>query len=98
KKTLNQWHRVLGHPGMKTVVAMWRKGLVTGMAVDESEPPEEQCEACVRGKQTVAPYPKRSETVVEGIGDLVVMDTWGPAPTQGIKGERYFWAFTDAHS
>ncbi|KAI9069503.1 hypothetical protein FKP32DRAFT_1551586, partial [Trametes sanguinea] len=60
-----------------------------------SEPPEEQCEACVRGKQTVAPYPKRSETVVEGIGDLVVMDTWGPAPTQGIKGERYFWAFTD---
>ncbi|KAJ8481821.1 hypothetical protein ONZ51_g5747 [Trametes cubensis] len=98
KKTLNEWHRILGHPGMKSVVAMWKKNLVTGMEVDESVPPEDQCEACVRGKQTVAPYPKRSETVVEEIGDLVVMDTWGPASTQGVRGERYFWAFTDMHS
>lgn len=98
KKTLNEWHRVLGHPGMKTVVAMWKKGLVDGMEVDESEPPEEQCEACVQGKQTKASYPKESGTVIEAIGDLVVMDTWGDAPTQGLSGERYFWAFTDGHS
>ncbi|KAL1944894.1 hypothetical protein VTO73DRAFT_2514, partial [Trametes versicolor] len=98
KKTLNEWHRILGHPGIKTVVAMWKKGLVEGMDVDESEPPEDQCEACVQGKQTKASYPKESGTVIEAIGDLVVMDTWGDAPTQGLSGERYFWGFTDGHS
>ncbi|CDO78192.1 hypothetical protein BN946_scf184635.g2 [Trametes cinnabarina] len=98
KKTLNEWHHILGHPGMKTVVAMWKKGLVRGMEVDESEAPDEQCEACVRGKQTTVPYPKQSETIVEEIGDLAVMDTWGEASTQGLKGERYFWAFTDVKS
>ncbi|TBU36673.1 hypothetical protein BD309DRAFT_877925, partial [Dichomitus squalens] len=94
-RTYDEWHRTLGHIGMKAVISMKRKGLVTGMEVDESVPPSEQCEACVRAKQTVAPYPKRSETEVEAIGDLTVMDLWGKAPTTGIRGEKYFSTFTD---
>ncbi len=95
KPTYNQWHCILGHPGMKAVIAMHKKGLVTGMEVDESEPPMDQCEACVQGKQTVAPYPKKSETEFTEIGEMTVMDTWGPASTKGIRGEQYWWAFTD---
>ncbi|CDO74694.1 hypothetical protein BN946_scf184847.g2 [Trametes cinnabarina] len=87
-----------GHPGMKTVVAMWKKGLVEGMDVDESELPEDQCEGCVQGKQTKASYAKASGTVIGKISDLTVIDTWGDAPTLGLGGERYFWAFTDGHS
>ncbi len=98
KRTYDEWHRVLGHIGMKAVISMKTKGLVEGMEVDESVPPSQQCESCVRAKQTVAPYPKKSETVVEAIGDLTVMDLWGKAPTTGIRGERYFSTFTDMHS
>ena len=93
--TYDEWHDILGHPGMKSVIAMHKKGLVTGMKVDESVPPSEQCDACVQGKQIVASYPKKSETEIAEIGDVTVMDTWGPASTTGIRGERYWWAFTD---
>ncbi|TBU36168.1 hypothetical protein BD309DRAFT_878844, partial [Dichomitus squalens] len=65
------------------------------MEVDTSVPPAEQCEACVRTKQTVAPYPKKSTTVAAAIGNLTVMDLWGKASTRGIRGEKYFSTFTD---
>ncbi|PIL28276.1 hypothetical protein GSI_09564 [Ganoderma sinense ZZ0214-1] len=97
-RTYDEWHRVLGHIGMKAVISMKKKGLVEGMEVDESVEPSQQCESCVRAKQTVAPYPKKSEMVVEAIGDLTVMDLWGKAPTTGIRGEKYFSTFTDMHS
>ena len=95
KPTYDQWHQILTHMGMKAVIAMKKQGLVLGMEVDESVPPSDQCEDCVRGKQMVAPYPKRSETEVLDIGDLTVMDLWGKAPVTGINGEKYFSTFTD---
>ena len=69
--------------------------MVTGLNVDWTAPRLTQCEVCIRGKQMVAPYLKESETKVEEIGDLIVLDTWGPSPVPGINGERYAWAFTD---
>ncbi|KAI0628137.1 hypothetical protein C8Q77DRAFT_1040917, partial [Trametes polyzona] len=50
---------------------------------------------CVRGKQVCEPYPKKSETVIGEINNLVVVNTWGEAPIQGLEGEQYFWVFTD---
>ncbi|EJF56320.1 hypothetical protein DICSQDRAFT_71736 [Dichomitus squalens LYAD-421 SS1] len=93
KRTYDEWHRTLSHISMKAVIAMKTKRLVEGMEVDERVPPAEQCEACVRAKQTVAPYPKKSATVVAAIGDLTVMDLWGKAPTIGIRGEKFFSTF-----
>ncbi len=95
KKTWDEWHRIFGHISMKSIMALKKRNMVVGMAVDESKPPSEQCETCVQAKQTIAPFPKKSDTEIAEIGDLTVMDLWGPASVRGIRGERYFATFTD---
>ena len=64
----------------------------------ESVPLSLQCKSCVCTKQTMVPYPKKSETVVEVIGDLTVMDLWGKALTTGIHSKKYFLTLTNMHS
>lgn len=96
KKTWDEWHRALGHISMQSVMALKKRGMVEGMAVDESKPPSEQCEVCIQAKQTIAPFPKKSDTNIAEIGDLTVTDLWGAASVQGRRGERYFATFTDA--
>ncbi|KAI0375970.1 hypothetical protein BV20DRAFT_931555, partial [Pilatotrama ljubarskyi] len=88
-------HRILGHISMQSVMALKKRNMVVGMAVDESVPPSEQCETCIQAKQTTAPFLKKSDTEIAEIGDLTVMDLWGKASVRGIRGERYFATFTD---
>ncbi len=89
-RTWDEWHKVYAHMGMKALQAMKRKDMVVGMEVDETVPASDQCEACIQGKQTIAPFPKKSESEVGAIGDLMVMDLWGKAAVMGIRGEKYF--------
>ncbi|KAJ3532326.1 hypothetical protein NM688_g7442 [Phlebia brevispora] len=89
------WHRAMGHISVGSLKTMKSKGMVSGMEVDESSEPTEQCTACIRAMQTVQPFPKKSETIVDRIGDLTVTDLWGPARVTGIRGEQYFMACTD---
>ncbi len=97
-QTWDEWHKVYAHMGMKVLQAMKQKDMVVGMEVDEMVPASDQCEACVWGKQTIVPFPKKSESEVGAIGDLTVMDLWGKASVMGIQGEKYFSTFTDAHA
>ncbi|KAH9924491.1 uncharacterized protein B0H18DRAFT_842825, partial [Fomitopsis serialis] len=94
-KTLDKWHRIFGHMDARAVLTLKRKGMVTGLEIDESEPTHEQCKTCVEAKQHVEPFPKKSLTEVKEIGDLTVSDVWGPARTAAIGGQLYYVSFTD---
>ena len=68
---------------------MKRKGLVTGLNVDWAALHLMQYKVCVWKKQIVAPYLRESDTKVERIRDLIILDTWGPSLVPGINGECY---------
>lgn len=93
-RTLDKWHRVLGHVNTWTINMLQKNNLVTGLIVDKSQAPT-QCTACIQGKQHVEPFPKQTDEKVQAIGDLTLSDVWGPAQIEGPGRERYFYTYTD---
>ncbi|KAH7093811.1 hypothetical protein BKA62DRAFT_625802, partial [Auriculariales sp. MPI-PUGE-AT-0066] len=69
--------------------------MIDGFAISDPDAKPKQCTACLQGKHRLTPFPKESTTTLGEIGDIVVSDVWGPAPTRGIHGEFYFTSFTD---
>lgn len=63
-RTWDEWHKIFAHLNYDYLRDMVRKGLVTGMDVDESIPASEQCRACIEAKHRRKPYPQRSFTRV----------------------------------
>ena len=62
---------------------MKKQNLVIGLNIDEPS----QCKACVQEKDGA-----------DEIGDLTASDVWGPAQTEGLSHEKYFYSFTDVKS
>jgi hypothetical protein len=94
-RTMDKWHRILGHVNPWTIQTMKGNNLVDGLIIDESQAPT-QCTACIQGKRHVDPFPKDTKEIAQLPGDLVVSDVWGPAQTKGPAREKYFYSFTDA--
>ena len=92
RRSWYDWHCTLGHLNMMQLRQL--KSFVNGMDVDESSPSDFECEPCTRAKHTRRPYPKESSTKY-AIGELTVIDTWGPARTRSLKGNTYFLGMTD---
>jgi gag-polypeptide of LTR copia-type/Pol polyprotein, beta-barrel domain/Integrase core domain/Domain of unknown function (DUF4219)/GAG-pre-integrase domain/Zinc knuckle len=94
-RTMDKWHRILGHVNPWTIQTIKGNDLVDGLIIDESQAPT-QCTACIQGKRHVDPFPKDAKETAQVPGDLVVSDVWGPAQTEGPAREKYFYSFTDA--
>ena len=88
------WHRRFGHISVSGLQCTLSKHLVTGMMVNENDPPKFDCDACTQAKQTQAPFPRQSESRAEQLGDLTHTDLW-ECHTMGIHGVRYFISFID---
>jgi Pol polyprotein, beta-barrel domain/GAG-pre-integrase domain/gag-polypeptide of LTR copia-type len=97
ERTLDKWHRILGHVNIWMIQTLKKNNLVTGLQIDESQAPT-QCNACIQGKRHVEPFPQRAEDKAEMTGDVIVSDVWGPAPIEGPRHEKYFYSFTDVKS
>ncbi len=97
-RTWDEWHRIYAHLNHDYLRKLVRHGLVVGMNVDESIPASEQCPSCIAGKQRIEPYPQKSHSEVDDVGDLTVADMWGPAHIKGINGELYLTVYTDVKS
>ena len=96
-RSWDSWHRVLGHINIGVIKLMKVRNLVTRMDVDLTTPVT-QCVACIQGKHHVEPFPKWAEDVATLVGDLSISDVLGPANTEGLAWERYFYSFTNAKS
>jgi len=95
--TIDELHRRLGHVGHEYIRQMLRKGLVTGVELDENSKPT-FCESCEWGKKHRKPIQKeREDPRPKAIGDEVHADVWGKAPVKTINGKEYSVNYTDGY-
>jgi hypothetical protein len=80
---------------MTGLETLHRKGLVTGLEVDEGSEPSKFCEACVQAKQSVRPFPKEADGQSQMPGEHTMSDVWGPARVASVGGGKYYISFTD---
>lgn len=86
------WHRRLGHLGLNNMKIL-RDKLARGICF--KDPKSVQCEPCLKGKQTILPFPKQKSTRATEVLELVHSDVCGPMETDSFTGCRYFLTFID---
>lgn len=89
------WHRRLGHLNSRSMNLL-KSGMATGIDYDVST--YEQCIACIEGKVTNLPFPKKSFSRASEVLGLVHTDVCGPMPVKSIGGARYLLTFIDDFS
>ncbi|KAG7311034.1 hypothetical protein JYU34_003892, partial [Plutella xylostella] len=89
------WHKRLGHLNARSMKLM-KNGLVTGM--DYPNTTFNPCVACIEGKQTRLPFPKKSYSRSSVKLGLVHTDVCGPMQVPSFSGKRYFVTFIDDFS
>lgn len=90
------WHRRLGHLNHRSMQLL-NKGMATGITYSNNSN-FEKCVACVMGKQTRLPFPKKSFNRATDILELVHTDLCGPMPCSSFSGSRYILTFIDDFS
>ena len=85
------WHARLGHPSMRLVQHLHKKGAIK---VSNKQFLDFICESCNLAKATQLPFlpvNKRSHLPFE----LVHFDLWGPAPVVSKQGFRFYVCIVD---
>jgi len=96
KNSLEDWHVRLGHLNVQAL----RQAVKTGSfrVVDVKNVNDDfECEVCVKGKMSRAPFPKKSLRK-SSAGDLVHSDVCGPMRVASLGRNRYFITFIDDYS
>ena len=89
-------HRRLIHAGEDRIEKLLKENLADGIEVLEGSTYRKICEPCIQGKATKQSHPKKSETIYENPGDLVVTDLKGPLKPMSREGFKYWATYTDA--
>jgi transposase InsO family protein len=96
RKSLEIWHRRMGHLNARDLVISVRNGKVRG--VDLIVPREKiDCEVCILGKMTRTPFPKNTDRKSELL-EIVHSDVCGPMRIESNGNARYFVTFIDDFS
>jgi transposase InsO family protein len=99
RATLMTWHRRLGHPSFKTVVALARSG-ANGMVITDLPtkiPSLDTCAACVAAKSVHFPHKEGRNRAGEYLG-RVHIDVAGPMPMKSAGGKEYEYVIVDDYS
>eukprot|EP00892_Ulva_mutabilis_P000456 jgi/Ulvmu1/10410/UM062_0005.1 len=88
------WHRRLGHPGERALMAVAAEAQLTEVVAGEIVP---QCHACKLGNQAREPF-VRSSSRAEKPLDLLHTDVMGPFQVRSWGGKRYAVTLMDDHS
>jgi hypothetical protein len=89
KATLMTWHRRLGHPSFKTLIALSESG-ADGMEITDLPkkiPGLDACAACVAAKMKHSPHKEGRERAEEYLG-RVHIDIAGPMPVKSASGKE----------
>jgi hypothetical protein len=97
KCTIDELHQVLGHVSHEVITNAIKKGMISGITLDENSKPT-FCKTCTKAKATRQLFPNELKTKSSAYGDLVHTDLWGPAQTATINGCLYYISFTDDYS
>eukprot|EP00892_Ulva_mutabilis_P004137 jgi/Ulvmu1/2095/UM124_0010.1 len=88
------WHRRLGHPGERALMAVAAEAQLTEVVAGEMLP---HCHACKLAKQAREPF-VRSSSRKEKPLDLLHTDVMGPFQVRSWGGKRYAVTLMDDHS
>lgn len=86
-RTLNEWHKTLGHADRKAIGEMQNKEAVTGFKIQDRQSCQ-ACSTCTAAKITRASHPQRDVETTE-VGELLDMELIGRIPIKGISGKHY---------
>lgn len=89
------WHRRLAHLNHRSMQLL-KQGMVTGISYNNGN--FLQCIACIEGKQTRLPFPKKSFNRATDILELVHTDLCGPMSCTSFSGSKYFLIFIDDYT
>jgi transposase InsO family protein len=96
--SIDEVHQRLGHIGHEHLRQLIKRGLVTGIELDEESKPT-FCESCEWGKKHRKPIQKVWEDPKpKAVGEEVHSDLWGKAPVKTINGREYASTFIDGCS
>ncbi|POM67185.1 Integrase catalytic core protein [Phytophthora palmivora] len=89
------WHARMGHPSENAMINTQR---ITNGTPTVGRGIKTLCGGCMKGKQTVSPFPSRSERKTSRVLELVHTDVMGPMKTVYKGGSRYALTFVDDFS
>ncbi|KAE8983908.1 hypothetical protein PR002_g23112 [Phytophthora rubi] len=89
------WHARMGHPNKDALAKTQR---ATNGIPDEGQAFPTLCGGCMKGKQTVEAFPKRSKTKTSRVLELVHRDVMGPMKSTSKGGAKYILTFVDDFS
>ena len=87
------WHHRLSHINKKRIAKLQSDGILESFDLKL----DEECESCLLGKMTKAPFKGKIERAKDLL-DLIHTDVCGPFRSATRNGERYFVTFTDDFS
>lgn len=95
ERTLDEWHRALGHPDKREIIKMASEGRADGLKIVTTNPKSDGCAECVASKAHKVSHPvSERERAIESLqrvhGDLV-----GPVTPASLTGHRYFYLSKD---
>ena len=96
---LMTWHRWLGHPSFKTVVALARGG-TSGIVISDIPariPGLDACAACVAAKLVHLPHKEGRKRVSKYL-ERVHIDIAGPMPVKSAGGREYVYVIVDDYT
>lgn len=91
--TFTLWHNRLGHPASSVVKTILAKCNVLTNNKEDSH----FCAACCLVKIHRFPFPSTPNTYPAPLY-LIATDLWGPSPTPGSNGYRYYINFVDEYT
>lgn len=90
KDVISVWHRKLGHSSHDVLSHL---DFISVKYVSRNEP----CVPCHHAKQHKFPF-ENSESVTDGIFQLIHVDLWGPYKSKTITGASFFLTIVDDYS
>jgi hypothetical protein len=94
----DELHHRMGHIAPDAARDLIKKGLVTGINLDESQNAS-SCDSCAFAKTTrKAIIKERVRPRAEHFGDEIHSDVWGPSPVMTKGGYKYYVTFTNDHT
>ena len=94
------WHRRLGHPGYSSYQRLVSSQMVDGLPVSPDQVRslhKVPCHACNIAKAVRVPFPATTRYATAPL-ERLHLDTMGPFPIRGLRGEFHVLVLTDEHS
>ncbi|MCO5559891.1 hypothetical protein L7F22_013495 [Adiantum nelumboides] len=95
-KTLEKWHRRLGHRSHATIKLMKEKNMVHGL--EGAMEGKEECRECALGKMHRLPFKHKRGITAHKILELLHVDLCGPMREESIGGASYLMMVVDDFS